>query len=591
MGLRTLIEERVSQFFEDNPDKTYDSSSKKFLFYAISMLLKPFSLDYEQIVAGITDDTGDLGIDALYVFNSGELLEEESDLDGINADAQVELKFVQVTREDGFGETSLLKTKNGVEAVFDYSRSLTGNEALRRQGDLARKAVKRWALKNNTNPLRVNVYYICFGDTNRINKGVSDNAEKLKDAIRRNCLAEVRVHFTGAKEIFALGSQEAYSSDLHCNNIIEYVDKQKNPDLLGWVCIVEADSLLQLLSNEQSQLDARNFQYNVRDYYGPVKRVNRNMAMTLKSEERRNFWCLNNGVTIVCRKGNKLDRDITLKDFQVVNGCQTVHVLNEFRDILKNDKTCLVVVKIIQTSDENVEANIIDATNSQTVVQGTALHANEPVQKAIEEHFLRYDQHPLYYERRTNFYRRRSKAAARIVPVMRLFQVMYSVFWKKPGQSRNSPSSTFEANYDQVFDPDYDYDSYLIAYLLYLRLYSINRANMRKGGHGQVEEDVMDYGMLHLTRTVFAFIRNGDAKLDLKNKKSEFQTLKGKLFAALDDSPKLEEMYSRSVTIVESAMASYRAVHADAVGSNILRSDDFDENYLTRTIRSNLRRV
>ena len=522
------------------------------------------------------------------MFSSGELLEEESDLDRINADAQVEIKFVQVTREDGFGETSILKTKNGVEAVFDYSRPLTGNEALRRQGSLARKAAKRWAGVSNTNPLRVDVYYICFGDANRINKGVSYTAKKLKEAVLNECSAEVRVLFIGAKEIFALGSQDSNSRDLHCNNIIEYVDKQNNPDLLGWICIVEADSLLELLSDEHSQLDARNFQYNVRDYYGQVKRVNRNMATTLKSEERRNFWCLNNGVTIVCRKGNKLDRDVTLKDLQVVNGCQTVHVLNEYRDILKNDKTCLVVVKIIQTSDESVEANIIDATNSQTAVQPTALHANEPVQKAIEERFLKYQPHPLYYERRTNFYRRRSKPAARIVPVMRLFQVMYSVFWKKPGQSRNNPSNTFEESYARVFDPDYDYDAYLIAYLLYLHIYGINRTNMQKGGHSQTTEDVMNYGVLHLTRTVFALLLHSDAKMTPKA--SDFQPVKSQVLAAFDDNAKLEETYLQSVTIVESAMTKYRTDHLEAVSTNILRNDDFDKKYLTPEIRHHLKK-
>ena len=51
MGLRTLIEERVSQFFEGGTDKTYDANNKQFLLYATSMLLKPYSLDYEQVVA------------------------------------------------------------------------------------------------------------------------------------------------------------------------------------------------------------------------------------------------------------------------------------------------------------------------------------------------------------------------------------------------------------------------------------------------------------------------------------------------------------------------------------------------------------
>ncbi|MBA4365828.1 MAG: hypothetical protein C0398_07530 [Coprothermobacter sp.] len=589
MALRALIEARVQQFFRDDPDSRFVSENKRFLVYCTWTLLKPASLDYDQVVAGITDDSGDCGVDAIYVFSSGQLLEEDSDLDSITADAQVELKVVQVTTDNGFKESQMLKTKSGVDAIFSYREPLAGNDVFRRRGELARNAVKRWASASNANALRVNVYYICFGDASSVNQSVSTVAKKLVASLAGNCAADARVHYLGAKEVFALGSQDSYSGELRCRDVIEYVDRQNNPGLLGWLGIVDVKSLLGLLANDQGQLDPRYFQYNVRDYYGNQKKVNRNIAETLKSEARRNFWCLNNGVTIVCRQGNKLDKDLTLRDFQVVNGCQTVNVLNECRGTLENDDSCRVVVKIIQTTDEQVEADIVDATNSQTAVLGTALHANEPIQKAIEAHFLGYHPYTLYYERRINFYRRRLKPASRIVPVIRLFQVMYSIFWRRPGQSRNNPSRTFEDNYGKVFDVDYDYDAYLIAYLLYLRLYSINRDNIHAGSASLTEQDVMDYGMLHLVRTACALLRHSDSALDLKGRKSEFQKLKGDLFAALDDNGKMEDTYTRSMTLVESAISDYKIAHVDAVGSNILRNDEFDEKYLTRAISKCIR--
>jgi len=589
MALRPLIEERVQQFFRDNPDSHFVSDNKRFLAYCMWMLLRPYSLDYDQVVQGITDDSGDFGVDALYIFSSGQLLEEDSDLNGITPDDQVELKLIQVTTDNGFKESQMLKTKNGIDAIFSLQEPLVGNEAFRRRGELSRAAVRRWASVSNSNPLKVNVYYVCFGDASSITQSVSTVAERLVRSLAKNCAADARVNYLGAKEIFALGSQDSYSGELHCRDVIEYVDRQNNPGLLGWLSIVDANSLLSLLTNDQGQLEPRYFQYNVRDYYGQQKKVNRNIAETLRSDGRRNFWCLNNGVTIVCRQGNKLDKDITLKDFQVVNGCQTAHVLDECRGQLANDESCRVVVKVIQTTNEQVEADIIDATNSQTMVQGTALHANEPVQKAIEAHFLNYRPYILYYERRINFYRRRLKPASRIVPVIRLFQVMYSVFWKQPGKSRNNPSRTFEDNYERVFNLDYDYDAYLVAYLLYLRLYAINRDNIRSKSTSQAREDVMDYGMLHLTRTAFAVLRGSDSVLDLKGRKSEFPKLKADLLAALEDDARVEDIYATSLTLVESAISEYKIIHTDAVGSDILRSDDFDEKYLTKAISKYIR--
>jgi hypothetical protein len=589
MALRPLIEERVLQFFKENPDLHFISDNKRFLAYSAWMLLRPYSLDYDQVVQGITDDSGDLGIDALYVFSSGQLLEENSDLNDITSEDQVELKLIQVTTDNGFKESQMLKTKNGVDAVLSLQEPLEGNETFRRRGELARATVKRWSSVLNANPLNVSVYYVCFGDVSTIAPSVSTVARKLVESAKTNCSAEARVNYLGAKEVFALGSQASYTGELHCRDVIEYVDKQNNPDLLGWLGIVDANSLLSLLTNDQVQLEPKYFEYNVRDYYGQQKKVNRNIAETLRSDGRRNFWCLNNGITIVCRRGSKLGKDITLKDFQVVNGCQTAHVLDECRGSLANDESCCVVVKVIQTTDEQLEADIIDATNSQTTVQGPALHANEPVQKAIEAHFLNYHPYTLYYERRINFYRRKQKPGSRIVPVIRLFQVMYSVFWKEPGKSRNNPSRTFEDNYTRVFDLNYDYDTYLVAYLLYLRLGAINRDSARLANIGQTRKDIMDYGLLHLTRTAFALLRGSDSRLDLKGRKSGFQRVKEDLFAALNDDAKLRTTYTDAMTLVESAMSEYKIIHADAVGSDILRSDDFDEKHLTRAISKYIR--
>ena len=42
------------------------------------------------------------------------------------------------------------------------------------------------------------------------------------------------------------------------------------------------------------------FEGNVRDYYGIARRVNEKIMGSINSVDRMNFWCLNNGITIIC---------------------------------------------------------------------------------------------------------------------------------------------------------------------------------------------------------------------------------------------------------------------------------------------------
>jgi hypothetical protein len=51
----------------------------------------------------------------------------------------------------------------------------------------------------------------------------------------------------------------------------------------------------------------------------------------------RRFAVLNNGITIVTRNLRVVGDEVHIRDFQVVNGCQTCHVLFDERSHLNND--------------------------------------------------------------------------------------------------------------------------------------------------------------------------------------------------------------------------------------------------------------
>src|SRR5262249_4070412 len=114
---------------------------------------------------------------------------------------------------------------------------------------------------------------------------------------------------------------------------------------------------------------------------------------------------LNNGVTVVARDVNKVGTRFRLRDYQIVNGCQTSHILHFNQDRLAD--SIFVPLKLIVTVDPDVTNQIIQATNRQTEVKLEAFESLAPFQKRLEESYLalsRTREEPLYYERRSKQY-------------------------------------------------------------------------------------------------------------------------------------------------------------------------------------------
>ena len=72
----------------------------------------------------------------------------------------------------------------------------------------------------------------------------------------------------------------------------------------------------------------------------------------------------NNGVTIVTRQLTTTGNKFVMEDYQIVNGCQTSHVLYREREHITDDVH--VPVKVIATTDDDLTNAVIRATDSQT---------------------------------------------------------------------------------------------------------------------------------------------------------------------------------------------------------------------------------
>jgi hypothetical protein len=138
---------------------------------------------------------------------------------------------------------------------------------------------------------------------------------------------------------------------------------------------------------------------------------------------------------------------VAIKDFQIVNGCQTSHILFNCRNEIDDDVT--LVVKAISASQPNVVDELVVATNSQTKVSESQFYAMKDEVRDIQAFFAAFpggdsDDRRLFFERRLGEFAGKDIAAVRIFDVHLLAKVFASMFLDAPHDALGSPRRVYE---------------------------------------------------------------------------------------------------------------------------------------------------
>lgn len=241
----------------------------------------------------------------------------------------------------------------------------------------------------------------------------------------------------------------------------------------------------QILVDGNGRLRQRIFEDNVRDFLGSADDVNQEMADTLLDQvKQKRFGILNNGITMISPDVRVGSLEISIRDFQIVNGCQTSNVLFENRDSIGADAT--IMLKLIETSDAAVIDDIVRSTNRQAKVEENQFLATLDAVKALERYFEARgteDDLRLYFERRKNqFSHQENVKAIRVFDIKEIARCVAAMFLDKPDIASRYPNRLTSEMRAQVFEPSYQEEVYhAAAYTLYrLRiLMSNNRIEQR----------------------------------------------------------------------------------------------------------------
>jgi hypothetical protein len=225
----------------------------------------------------------------------------------------------------------------------------------------------------------------------------------------------------------------------------------------AFVATVPGTSLTALYEEYGNRL----FDQNVRLFLGSRKgSVNAGIRDTLEEkDERGNFWAYNNGITVVARHVDSTDsgESLRLRDFSIVNGCQTTVSIAEASDAATKDVA--VVARIIAADDPELIDRIIRFTNSQTPINVWDISARDKLQQQLRKEMDELDEPWFYALRRGDFdalkeKKRYGERGKRRVLAFPLGAQYLAALRGMPVEAYKEKALLFSTHKGQVFSPD-----------------------------------------------------------------------------------------------------------------------------------------
>jgi AIPR protein len=244
------------------------------------------------------------------------------------------------------------------------------------------------------------------------------------------------------------------------------------PEIAGvsqaYIGLLPASQFISILRDEDGEITKSIFYDNVRDWqdYNPV---NSEIRATLGSPAKAGFALMNNGITIIAKSLQTTGDKFNMEDFQIVNGCQTSHVLFDQREQL--DDSVKIPLRLICTQDEALIKDIIRATNRQTEVKVEQFLAADDFQKKLEEYFKSFPNGKrLYYERRSRQYADQNIEQTRIVTVPNLVKAYAAMFLELPHRTVRGYATLRESVGKDSFVPGQRLEPYYLSAFAAYRL-------------------------------------------------------------------------------------------------------------------------
>jgi hypothetical protein len=459
----------LNEFSSTNATATLPDDKQFEHFAAFCVLSSKYNDEFDtaDLVAG---DGGDLNIDAFAIKVNGRLADDVEFIDDVlalNGYLDVEFIVIQAKTSSSFDGAALIVLGDNLRnQVFANTQTMPVND------DVKRFIAIKDSIYKNASKLRSNptlwIYYVCTGNWAGDTYLVEAMKTKRKELLDTSLFSDVHYTPVGALHLQKLfrDTRTSIKREVKFDKLITLPKIESvQASYLG---ILPHGEYLKLITDDEDKLVKSVFVDNVRDFQGENP-VNTDIAKTITDGAFDQFVIRNNGITIVARNIKVTSNNYTLEDYQIVNGCQTSHVL--YANRLAITSALFIPVKLIQTADEEVAQSIIKSTNKQTQVEEDDLLALTQFQRDLEDYYRSVEEAcRLYYERRAKQYAdQTSLEKGRIISIGTQLKCFASMFIEQPNQASRYQGTLLKSVNKQVFQQNHKPKPYFISALAYYR--------------------------------------------------------------------------------------------------------------------------
>ncbi|MGW1465485.1 AIPR family protein [Streptomyces sp. NPDC002308] len=531
--------------FRDEQSIENLSESDAFELFADYCVISDSYDDEFNVTDVHTGGGNDLGIDGVGVIVNGSLINSGEDMEGlleINGSLEVTFCFIQAKTTSGFSGEQIMTFFDGVDEFFAENVELPINESVTLARDLMQKIYDNSLRFRRAKP-QCRLSYVTTG------QWTSD--QYLETKITKRVAQLKSTGLFSDVSFLAMGADEVHASYLRSKNSVttefSFPTKVLLPDIAGvtesYLGVISAPEFIKILSDSAGNIRKSLFNDNVRDFQ-EYNSVNTDIQRTLADDSAKGrFVVLNNGVTIVARELTTTRDKVAIADYQIVNGCQTSHVLFDQQEHLTDQVQ--VPLKIVATQDEDVVNSIITATNRQTQVTNEDLYALGTFAKKLEGFLSSYsDDQRLYYERRSKQYNAVSGIKkVRIITKSQQIRSFAAMFLDEPHRSISYYADLQTQVGSRIFNDAHKLDPYYASAYAHFKLEFL----FRNGGV-PVKYKPARYHLL----MAFRYIAGGSKMQSLESNKIEKYC--GEICAVLWDNARAADAFLQATEMVDQAL-------------------------------------
>lgn len=199
--------------------------------------------------------------------------------------------------------------------------------------------------------------------------------------------------------------------------------------------------------------DGSLFRKNVRQSLGTSNKVNKGIATTLK-KNAEDFFFLHNGITAICSQINLHDGLLSVKELNVVNGCQSLSTIYSCSEAVRNANDGYIMFRFYEISDPEKADKISTCTNSQSAVKARDLRSNDKYVLAMKKEYEQCYTDGYFITKRGEQADPAKYNTNHIVNLTELGKQLIAWHSQRPTISY-SETKIFDKYFDQLFRRDY----------------------------------------------------------------------------------------------------------------------------------------